>query len=63
MEKRNNDLLAFGAGVGVGVVSVWALIELFPLILLGGAGYLAYQGLKHTVKENSQWQDNGQDHK
>ena len=60
MEDR--DKLLFGAGVGAGLIAIWAAVELFPLLLLGGAGYFVYQGLKQT-KENSQWQDHGPDQK
>lgn len=39
-----------GIGIGIGAASVWALVELWPLLLLGGAAYLVVKGLEsdHT---------------
>ena len=47
-EQPVSPLLPFGVGVGVGVMCLWALVELFPLIALGGAGFLVVKGLKTT---------------
>lgn len=56
MKNNNKDLLVFGTGVGVGLLVIWAAIELFPLIALGGAGFLLYKGLetKHEEKTYEQ---------
>ena len=34
-----------GVGVVAGVAGVYLLIEIWPILLLGGAGYLIYKGL------------------
>lgn len=49
--------IPLGIGIGIGTAGVWALVELWPLILLGGAAYLVVKGLDddHTSgQENSQ---------
>lgn len=61
--EHNSNLLVFGAGVGAGLLGLWLIAELFPLLVLGGAGYVAYQGLKQTTQENPTWQKTGQDQK
>lgn len=35
-----------GIGIGIGAAGVWALVELWPLFLLGGAAYLVVKGLR-----------------
>lgn len=39
-----NPLVALGIGVGAGVCALWALLELWPVLALGGAAYLIYRG-------------------
>ena len=51
---NNSALIPFGAGLAAGVLGIYALIELFPLVVLGGAGFLVYKGMTATVdKENT----------
>jgi len=49
--ESNKNLLAFGAGVGLGLLSLWAIIELAPIVAFGGVGYLIATGLVKSVKE------------
>lgn len=49
--ESNNNLLMFGAGVGLGLLSLWVIIELAPVIAFGGAGYLITRGLMKSMKE------------
>jgi hypothetical protein len=54
MDNKDRDLVTFGLGVGAGVCSIWLLIELWPLVLLGGAGYLVLKGMENSrIKENT----------
>ena len=52
MKNNTSPLVPLGVGIGIGVCSLWALIELWPVLILGGAAYLCIQGTKHTTKEN-----------
>jgi hypothetical protein len=54
MSKAVNPLLPLGIGVGVGILSLYAVIELFPLIALGGAGYLVIKGLNINSKSKEE---------
>lgn len=38
--------IPLGIGIGIGICSIWALIELWPVIILGGAAYLIVKGLE-----------------
>lgn len=48
-----NPLIAIGLGIGIGVCGLWMLIEMWPLIILGGAGYLILKGVEKNIKENT----------
>jgi len=50
-DKNNKNLAIFGIGVGVGLLSLWAIIEIAPILLLGGTGYLIVKGLTPSEKE------------
>jgi len=52
MSKDLNPLVALGLGAGVGVCSLWVLIEVWPVLVLGGAAYLVYKGTQQSNKEN-----------
>ena len=58
MDNKNKELVTFGLGVGAGICGVWLLVEMLPLIALGGAGYLILKGLEQNNtqhhKENNQ---------
>lgn len=41
-----SPMLPFGAGVAVGGLGLWALIELWPLLIIGGGLVLAFKGLE-----------------
>lgn len=45
--------IPLGIGIGIGITSIWALVELWPVLLLGGAAYLVVKGLEedHTEKQ------------
>ncbi len=62
MVVKESNLIPLGVGIGIGALSLWAAIELFPFIVVGGAGYIIYQGLTKQ-KENTKWEDPGQDQK
>ena len=49
-EITSNPLVPLGLGIGVGICSLWLLLEVWPLLMLGGAGYLVYKGME---KQNS----------
>lgn len=60
-DKQISSLVPLGVGIGMGALSLWAAIELFPFLVVGGAGYLVYQGMKNTHKEEqATWPENGQ---
>ena len=42
-------MLSLGVGVGIGVTSMWLVVETFPLLLLGGLGYLGFKALDNKV--------------
>lgn len=44
--KQVNPLVAVGLGIGIGVCTLYALLELWPVLALGGAAYLMYRGAK-----------------
>lgn len=46
LNKFDHPLVMLGIGVGAGVCGIWLLIELWPLLLLGGAAWLTYKGLE-----------------
>ena len=46
-----NPLIAIGLGIGAGVCGLWVLLEMWPIILLGGAGYLILKGVEQNTKE------------
>ena len=48
----NDKLIAFGAGVGIGVLSIYAIVQLFPFIMLGGVGYIIYSNLSNQEKDD-----------
>lgn len=47
-----NPFVLLGIGTGIGVCTLWVLVELWPIIALGGVAYIIYQGTKNTTKEN-----------
>jgi len=48
----DNPLIPLGLGIGIGICSLWLLIELWPLVILGGAGYLVVKGMQgQTTKK------------
>ena len=51
MKHNNNSLFIFGAGVGIGLLSLWAIIELAPIIAFGGVGYLMIKSLTLESEE------------
>ncbi len=61
-EQTVSPLLPFGAGIGVGLISLWALIELLPLLALGGVGFLIFKGLEasNITKEDTDTCSTGQ---
>lgn len=50
----NEKQIPLGVGIGIGVCSVWALIELWPIIVLGGAAYLVVKGLEDKYISNQE---------
>lgn len=54
--NKSNPLVPLGIGIGVGVCSLWLLLEIWPLVVLGGAGYLVYKGMesKNPKKETTE---------
>lgn len=48
--NNNDSLVPFGSGVVVGVLGIWALVELMPLLLLAGGGYLVLKGIGSPIK-------------
>ena len=52
-KKQSNPLLPIGFGIGIGACSLWAIAELWPLLIIGGAGYLVVKGLENQYN-NSQ---------
>lgn len=59
---QSDSLVPFAMGVGVGVIAIWALVELFPLLVVGGLGYMVLKGLHGygTIWEKETCQENGQ---
>lgn len=58
MLEGEKNLVPLGIGIGVGVLSLYTMIELFPFLIIGGAGYLVMQGLKNKNRSN-ECQENG----
>lgn len=54
---KNDSLLSLGLGIGIGALSLWVVIELFPLIVLSGAGYLVLKGLQTKNLEEETYDD------
>jgi len=54
--SKSNPLVPLGLGIGVGVCSLWLLLEVWPLVVLGGAGYLVYKGMEsqNSKKETTE---------
>ena len=57
-DQKYSPMLPFGAGIAIGGLGLLALIELWPLLLIGGGLVLAFKGLNvnqecKTIKENS----------
>jgi hypothetical protein len=50
----DNIKFPLGIGIGIGVCSVWALVELWPIIALGGATYLIVKGLHENYTSNQE---------
>jgi hypothetical protein len=48
MNDKDKNLAIFGLGVGAGVCSVYLILELLPLLALGGAAFLIVRGLANT---------------
>lgn len=55
MNRSSSDshMVALGAGIAIGVGGLILVIELLPLLALGGAGYLIYKGMENTVKQET----------
>jgi hypothetical protein len=49
-----DKLFSFGAGIGIGILSLWAIIELAPLLLVGGVGYLMVTKSSSQLKEEKE---------
>jgi hypothetical protein len=47
---KDNPLFVLGTGIGLGAVAVWAAVEFFPFLLIGGGIYLAMKGLEKDQK-------------
>lgn len=45
MEQKVSPLIPLGAGIAIGGGALWLLVELFPLIIAGGAAYLVIKGI------------------
>ena len=50
-QDKLNPLVALGLGAGIGVCSLWILLEIWPALVLGGAVYLIYKGTQNKKKE------------
>ena len=49
-DPNKRDLLVpFGAGVAIGGAGLWALVELWPLVLIGGGLALVFKGLEKSA--------------
>jgi len=53
MEKTSDLSMLFplGAGIAIGGLGLWALIELWPLIIIGAGVFIAFKGLSQ-LKES-----------
>ena len=49
-ESKLNPLVPLGSGIGVGVTALWAAVELLPLAVMVGAGYIVVKGLEKSNK-------------
>jgi len=55
MNNNNyHPLFMIGVGAGAGICAIWLLVELWPLLLLGGAAWLAYKGLESQAAKTQE---------
>ena len=54
MNHSSSILVPLGAGIAVGVVGLWAIFELLPVIALVGGGWLIVKGMKSSVYEETE---------
>lgn len=52
--KNPHNLLLLGLGLGLGACSIWVLFELWPVVVMAGAGYIV---LKSLEGKSSTWQE------
>jgi len=53
MEKNKiSPLVPLGIGIAIGGSALWLLIELWPILLVGGGIALALGGMTNTSKES-----------
>ena len=47
MEKANaiSPLVPLGAGIAIGGIALWALVELWPLIIIGAGAIVLFKGM------------------
>lgn len=50
----SDSRVPLGIGIGIGVAGVWALVELWPLLLLGGATYLIVKGMEEDYNSDKE---------
>lgn len=63
-EQTMSPLIPLGIGIGIGVCTLFAAIELFPFLVIGGAGYIVYRGINDTdTEEEADTCNTGQDQK
>lgn len=52
MENTNSVLFPLGAGIAIGGLGLWALIELWPLIIIGAGVFVAFKGLSQPKESD-----------
>ena len=52
-QQAINPLVPLGIGIGIGVCTLFAAIELLPFLVIGGAGYMIYKGINNTNTEET----------
>lgn len=47
-----NALVPLGAGIAIGGLGLWALIELWPLIIIGAGVFIAFKGISQPKESD-----------